>query len=123
MVLARPSTAQQTLSWSPTGVADAGGSGTWNTAGIVWANGACCQTWNNAASPRNNALFGGTAGTVTVSGTINLHSLSFTVGGYTLTGGTLALGDAGATITTSSTATTVRPCPDRLAWLPLAPVL
>ena len=98
----RPACAQQTLSWSPTGIAGAGGTGTWNTAGVVWADGAvCCQAWNNAAAPLNDAVFGGTAGTVTVSGGINVHSLIFNTSGYSVTGSTLTLGGATPTITSS----------------------
>ena len=89
---ARPTHAQQTLTWSPAGVADSGGTGTWNTVGAVWANGAaCCQPWSNAASPVDNALFGGAAGTVTVGGAIRVHNITFSTSGYTLTGGTLTL--------------------------------
>ena len=41
LTFARPGYAQQTLTWTPNGVT-AGGSGTWNTSGTVWANGVVC---------------------------------------------------------------------------------
>ncbi|MBK5297992.1 MAG: autotransporter-associated beta strand repeat-containing protein, partial [Vicinamibacteria bacterium] len=101
MALARPTLAQQPLTWSPTGVAGAGGTGTWDTAGVVWAIGVvCCQAWNNGAPPLDNGILGGTAGTVTVSTAINVHNLTFNTTGYTVTGGTLTLGGVTPTITT-----------------------
>jgi hypothetical protein len=53
------------LQWSANGVTPGGGgTGTWNTsAPALWFNGATFQTWSNAAL--DNAVFGGTAGTVT----------------------------------------------------------
>ena len=91
--------AQQSLTFSPTGPGS-GGTGTWNTSGSVWASGAiCCQPWNNGAAPTNDAVFGGTAGTVTVSGTINVHHINFNTTGYNFTGGTLRLQGVTPTIT------------------------
>ena len=109
LATARPTHAQQTLSWSPTGTVDSGGSGTWNTIGAVWANAAvCCQPWNNAAIPAYDALFTGAAGTVTVSGTIGVHSITFNTGGYTLTGGTLTLQGLTPTISSTGALSTIR---------------
>ena len=66
----------------------------------MWANGAtCCQPWNNGAVPVNDAVFGGTAGTVSVTGTINVHHINFTTTGYSFTGGTLSLQGVTPTIT------------------------
>jgi autotransporter-associated beta strand protein len=66
----------------------------------VWANGVtCCQPWNNGAVPVNDAVFGGIAGTVSVTGTINVHHINFTTTGYNFTGGTLSLQGATPTIT------------------------
>jgi len=68
------------------------GSGTWTDAGKWW-NGAAVATWADG----NDAIFGagGTAGTVTVSGTVAPKSLWFQAtgsGNYTLSGGTVDLG-------------------------------
>ena len=66
----------------------------------MWASGAtCCQPWTNGAVPVNDAVFGGTAGTVTVSGTINVHHINFNTTGYNFTGGTLSLQGVTPTIT------------------------
>jgi fibronectin-binding autotransporter adhesin len=106
LALASTAHAQQSLTWSPAGV-NSGGSGTWNTVGAVWANGAtCCQPWNNTAAPTNDAVFGGTAGTVTVSGTINVHHILFNTSGYNFTGGTLTLQGVTPTITANAGVTT-----------------
>ena len=72
-----------------------GGNGTWSTP-TDWSP----NTWQAG----NIAIFGGTAGTVTV-GTQTAGGLTFNVGGYTLTGGTLTL-NTGAVITTSGGTTT-----------------
>ncbi len=73
-----------------------GGSGAWNTVSPFWFNGATYQTWNNATL--DDAVFGGTAGTVTLGGAIVVHNLSFTTTGYTVTGGTLTLGGSTPTV-------------------------
>ena len=56
----------------------------------LWFNGATFQTWSNAAL--DNAVFGGTAGTVTLGVAITAHNLTFNTSGYTVTGSTLTLG-------------------------------
>ncbi len=72
-----------------------GGNGTWSTA----------TDWNpNTWVAGNVAIFGGTAGTVTV-GTQTASGLTFNVGGYTLQSGTLTL-NTGSVITTSGGTTT-----------------
>lgn len=76
-----------------------GGAGTWNATGLVWDDAAAAGN-SVAWADGSDAVFAGTAGTVTVDGTFSLASLSLT-GGYTLTGGTLGLG--GGTLTTSAT--------------------
>ncbi len=72
--------------------ASLGGSGTWNTALRNWDLG---STYPHVAwdGPNNDtAVFGGTAGTVTL-GTVAAGSMKFTnfTGTYTLTGGSLAI--------------------------------
>ncbi len=91
LTVARPGFAQQTLTWTPNGVT-AGGSGTWNTSGTVWANGVvCCFQWSNVAFPSNDAVFTGTVGTVTLGTGITAHNITFNTNGYTVTGNTITL--------------------------------
>ena len=73
-----------------------GGNGTWSTS-TDWSP----NTWMAG----NIALFGGTAGTVTV-GTQTAGGLIFNVGGYTLQSGTLTL-NAGTSINTATGNTTI----------------
>ena len=90
------------LQWSPNGVTPGGGgTGTWNaTIPPPWFNGATFQTWNNAAL--DNAIFGGTAGTVSLGGAITAHNLTFNTTGYSVGGaGANTLTLAGATPTIS----------------------
>jgi autotransporter-associated beta strand protein len=91
--------------WNGNGLADAtqmgGGDGTWSTTAANWtdANG-------NTTAPMTPqpgfAIFGGTAGTVTVDGNsgadpVSALGMQFASDGYTLTGDALTLvGDAGA---------------------------
>ena len=85
------------LQWSVNGVTPGGGgTGTWNTTTPLWFNGATFQTWSNAAL--DNAVFGGTAGTVTLGVAITAHNLTFNTSGYTVTGNTLTLGGVSPTI-------------------------
>lgn len=88
--------------------ASAGGAGTWNTTLTNWDAGASAMVaWNNANL--NTAVFGGTAGTVTINAPVSAGGLTFTTAGYTVAGTSpniLTLGGTTATITTSSLATT-----------------
>jgi autotransporter-associated beta strand protein len=69
-----------------------GGTGTWNTTGKGFWNGAVNVAWDNA---RNDvAIFGASGGTVTV-GSVTAGALRFDTAGYTLTGGTIALTGSG----------------------------
>ncbi len=83
------------------------GSGTWDTATANWNNGAADVAWPNLVA--DTAVFGngGTAGTVTVSGTVNVGALTFntgTAGNYTVSGGTLnGLGTITNSMTTGTT--------------------
>ncbi|WP_427308493.1 autotransporter-associated beta strand repeat-containing protein [Cupriavidus sp. H39] len=87
------------LVWSPTGP-NSGGSGTWDTSltNSAWYNGTVSLPWNNATG--DSAAFGGTAGTVTVSGTVNVQNIGFQTTGYVLTGGTINFGTTPSIITT-----------------------
>jgi len=87
-----------------------GGTGTWNPTNLNWSpnndgvSGPFSLPWNNAAL--DNAIFAGTAGTVTVGAPITVQNLTFNTAGYTLAGGTLTLGSATPTITTASNGNT-----------------
>ncbi len=81
------------LQWDNNGVLPVnGGTGAWNTTSAFWFNGAAFQTWSNAAL--DDAVFGATAGTVTLAAPITAHNLSFDTTGYVVTGNTLTLGSA-----------------------------
>ncbi len=84
--------AQQSLTWGPSG---SGGTGTWNLNSTAdWYNGTADVTWtDNSAAGTNTAIFGGTAGTVTLGSSLSASNLTFNTTGYTLAGsGTLTLG-------------------------------
>ncbi|MFD0895240.1 autotransporter-associated beta strand repeat-containing protein [Luteolibacter ambystomatis] len=82
-----------------------GGAGTWNTTNGNWTTdaGATNIAWVNA----NNdiAVFGGTAGTVTLGTGITVGGLTFNTAGYTITGGTLTLGAITNTVAANTNAT------------------
>ena len=83
----------QTLRWAPNASAgqcasstNLGGSGTWDAGTANWCNATGSKTaWISGSS----AVFPGSGGTVTVSGTHNFKSLDFQVTGVTITGSTL----------------------------------
>ncbi len=64
--------------------ASGGGTGAWTVGAAGWEDGALAQNWTDG----NAAVFGGTAGTVTLGGNIAAGTLSFThtTGTYTLVG-------------------------------------
>ena len=71
------------------------GSTSWNTTDADWYNlsTGTDQAWNN--SNGDTAVFTGTAGTVTVASGISAGEVDFSTSGYTLTGGSLAIGGSG----------------------------
>jgi autotransporter-associated beta strand protein len=76
------------------------GAGTWTTGGTKWDDGIVNSlngTWANG----DDATFGGTAGTVTVSGGVNAHNITFQTG-YTVAASTLTLSGTTPTITTDT---------------------
>lgn len=80
-----------------------GGSGVWNTTSGFWSQSndgvsGPYSTWNNPGL--DNAIFGGTAGTVTLGAPITANRLTFSTGGYVLSDGTLTLTGADPTIST-----------------------
>lgn len=87
-----PLTAQTALTWGAAGSGTpAGGSGNWDTTGAAfWTGnlGSTYQSWPGPATAAG-AIFGGTAGTVTVTGNVSASSLTFNTSGYTVssTGG------------------------------------
>ncbi|BCU79727.1 autotransporter-associated beta strand repeat-containing protein [Luteolibacter sp. LG18] len=96
------------LSWDPslTPAIPSGGAGTWDLVTANWSNGASDLPWTDTVSYADTATFGGTAGTVTLSGTLAAKGLVFTAPGYTLSGGTLTLGPSGIDASALSSGTT-----------------
>ena len=104
MLLAGALAAQATQYWWAGDGVNLGGSGLWNTVSNNWRSGSeagAFTAWPNGGS--DEAVFtnevGGAAGTVTLSGTINVNALSFKTNAWTVTGGTLNLGSGTSTIT------------------------
>jgi len=92
------------------GSAGSGGTGTWDTLSAYWnaANDGVAgpfTAWNNAAL--DNAIFAGTAGTVTLSTPITVNALTFSVNNYTLTGSTITLAGTTPSISGSGTINSV----------------
>lgn len=75
-----------------------GGTGNWNNAATNWNTGSSNYGWTGTD---NDAIFGGTAGTVTITSTIAANDLTFNTTGYTVTGGTLTLNGTTPTVTTA----------------------
>ena len=67
-----------------------GGNGDWDTTALLWDNIGTMMAWSNSFN--NRAIFGGTAGTVTLTEAISTGGLVFNSTGYTVTGTTLTLG-------------------------------
>jgi fibronectin-binding autotransporter adhesin len=91
----------QAFSWGLTGT---GGPGTWDSGTTAnWWNGTSNVVWPVTGT---SARFGGTAGSVTISGSVTATDLTFVTTGYTLTGGTLGLtGTSSIVVGTGTTAT------------------
>ena len=99
------------LVWDPAGTGT-DGAGTWNANSLIWTNpvgGGADIAWRN--STNDIAIFGagsGAAGTVTVSGTVTNGGITFNApgsGNYTLSGGTLFLGNTTPTVSNKVDAT------------------
>lgn len=96
--------------WDPNGTSvGRGGTGTWNTISSFWSpsgDGVSgpYSVWNNGTL--DTAIFGSTAGTVTLGSPITVGGLTFETNGYVLTGSTLTLGGVTPTITTNAGVTT-----------------
>ena len=74
------------LTWDGNSAAPLGGDGLWDLASLSWLNeGNAYQAWDNSGN--DDAVFGTVGGNVDISSTaVNVHSISFDVSGYTLTG-------------------------------------
>lgn len=82
-----------------------GGSGTWDTTTLNWDTLATGGT-NSAWIPTENAIFGGTSGTVSIAaGGITAANVTFTTDGYTLADNTLAIGAGSITVAPGTAAT------------------
>lgn len=83
-----------------------GGLGAWNTTNGNWTidDGVNNIAWINANN--DTAIFGGTAGTVTLGTTITAGGLTFNSSGYIVTGSTLTLGGVAPAVTVTNTADT-----------------
>ena len=87
--------------------AGTGGSGTWNASARRWYNGSAAVPW----AAGDDAIFWGTAGTVTLAAGQTANSLAFKTDGFILAGSTLTLAgssvtvDSGVNATISSTIT------------------
>jgi fibronectin-binding autotransporter adhesin len=98
--------------WDANGTAvGVGGSGTWNLGNLNWSpngdgvSGPFVEPWDNGAL--DTAIFGGTAGTVTVGVPVTVGNITFTSAGYVLNGGTITLGGVSSTIQTNSGTTII----------------
>jgi fibronectin-binding autotransporter adhesin len=97
-----------TLNWDPgiTG-GPAGGTGTWDTTSTLWFNGTSNVLWSNATP--DDAVFGGTAGTVSLgeaitAQTVMLNSQAYVIdlNGFNLTINGTTGGTGGGSISTTS---------------------
>ncbi len=106
-----------TLSWDNDGSGTpGGGAGTWNTTDLRWTSdsGANYVAWSNTGQDSVNlddAVFGGSVGTVTLGVPIVVHNLTFNSDGYVISDGgnatnTLTLGGTSPVITLAPNATT-----------------
>ncbi|MBE1526356.1 fibronectin-binding autotransporter adhesin [Sphingopyxis sp. OAS728] len=98
--------------WDANGTAvGSGGTGTWNLANLNWSpngdgvSGPFVEPWNNG--DLDNAIFGGTAGTVNVGAPVTVGNITFSSAGYVLSGGTITLGAANSTISTATGISTI----------------
>ena len=89
-----------TLEWagSSSGLAT-GTSDTWDADTTAnWWNGSSLVNWPAPGGTDDDAVFGGTAGTVTIT-TVTANDITFNTTGYTLSDGTLTLNGSAPTIT------------------------
>ncbi|MFA4945452.1 MAG: hypothetical protein WC789_12215, partial [Lentisphaeria bacterium] len=99
------------LTWDPglTPVTPSGGNGTWDLSTTAnWSNGVSDVQWTDASTGGTDAaVFGGSAGTVTLNSNLSARGLQFSTTGYSVTGsGTLTLGAGGIDATSLTSGTT-----------------
>jgi fibronectin-binding autotransporter adhesin len=87
-----------------------GGTGAWDTSALNWTSdaGTTYVLWPNGSAPNGDtAIFGGTAGTVTVAASpvIEVNKITFSTAGYIVTGGTLNFSGTTPTVTKTTDAT------------------
>jgi uncharacterized delta-60 repeat protein len=98
-----------TLYWDTNGsTLGLGGTGAWNSTTTNWSSSSSGNVATIAWIPGSNAYFSGSTGTytVTLSGSTSVNSISFAIGGYTLSGGTLSVASSGISITVQLSGTT-----------------
>lgn len=96
------------FTWDPamTPVAPSGGTGVWNISNVFWSDGANDFIWPNTNA--DTAIFGGTAGTVTIESPIQANGMTFNTAGYVINtgaGGSLLLAGTTPTINAAANAT------------------
>jgi len=105
---ARSASAQTNYYWDPSGThsSNGGGNGTWDTGRSTnwWVSGATDSQWTDTTGT-DVAIFGGTAGTVNVSGNNTANGLTFSTAGYTLSNGTVTMAGSSPTITMNAPST------------------
>jgi fibronectin-binding autotransporter adhesin len=93
----------QTYTWRPGDLL--GGNGTWDTTTTNWNTGP--QVAWPSTGTANEAVFEGTAGTVTISGGVTANKLTFNTGGYTVQSSTLSFNGTTPTIDVTTGTTTI----------------
>jgi len=101
-LLSLPALRAANLTWDADGTSGGptGGVGTWDTATLIWDNAGTMTAWNNAGG--HVAIFGGTAGTVTLGENITAAGLTFNSSGYLLDGNGKTLTFGGAITVTNA---------------------
>jgi autotransporter-associated beta strand protein len=86
--------------WGATG---GGGSGTWNVnTNSNWWDGTSSTVWYDFGAPDYAAIFGGTAGTVTLASGVNVNRMTFNTTGYTLQNGSINFNGLNPGVTVAS---------------------
>jgi fibronectin-binding autotransporter adhesin len=84
------------------GIWDAGTTANWDSAATLGTS----LVWPSSSSGNDDAIFGGTAGTIVIdAGGVTANSLTFNIGGYTLGGGAITLDGTTPGITTAGDTT------------------
>ena len=94
--LTPPAVVPRTFTWDGSGAGNAGaqgGSGTWNSNTTSnWWNGAANEVWPTSGATDDNAVFGGTAGTVSVAAAgVAANDITVNTPSYVFSGGPIVL--------------------------------